>query len=228
MPRALEIVLIVIALWIAVSLAMLVVVTATLLFLSSAPDRPYRWRSLFARLHGWRPLGSDGIIYQRTAGCGLACYEMMLTDLGLQTDEADEDRFTVTPSGIGMTAIVDALAHRGVAAQGVTFDPVGQLRHFQEQRQARVMLLLDTAVPHGWLAPVVGPAWRLAQLASHGSLTPRHWVCLEGCSTDGVTLRDPLYGRTALSSRHFRKLWTGFAIVATNGAHGASGVDHGQ
>jgi hypothetical protein len=51
-------------------------------------------------------------------------------------------------------------------------------------------------------------------------------VCLDGCAPDnGVTLRDPLYGRTALSERQFRRLWTGIAIVAHNSGNGASRVE---
>lgn len=207
----------VVAIWVAVSFVALAATSVAILYLSAYPERSRRLRRILGRLQGFRPLGTEGILFQRTAGCGVACYRMLLQDLGV-TNVPEAAEFEVTPAGVSMAALVQGLVHRGLPAKGVLFEPLGQLRHLQRQPGTRLLLLLDEAMTHGWLAPIIGAAWTAARALSRGGLDPKHWVYLEDITEHGVVVRDPLYGRIEMTRRRFKKLWTGLAIVVTPAA----------
>jgi predicted double-glycine peptidase len=198
---------------VAVSFLLYTAFAGLTLFVSSSPDRSPKARRLLAALQRFKLEGTDGVVFQDMAGCGVACYAMVLANAGGQDDQIAE-RFQVTPAGVSMLAIIEELTRRGFTSQGVRFDPVTQLRQYRKRTGASVLLLFDTARPRGWLAPLLLPAWGIARTLSRSELKAGHWVYLQEVSDESAVVFDPMYGRLRLSVKQLENLWKGLAVVA--------------
>ncbi|NLT66799.1 MAG: hypothetical protein GXX84_09365 [Acidobacteria bacterium] len=209
-------ILLVIAALISLSLTALIALIVVVAY-SCNLDRETSARRFLAFIQGYRYLGRDGVVFQRSSQCAIACYRMLLARYGIGRPKDDNLEHYLTPAGMSMLNLLKALKRAGLDVRGVRFSGLEQLTTTVVRQQPAVVLLLSDALLFGRLRWLFAPGWVVVRAFAWKRIQMNHWVCLDSCEPEGIVVSDPLCGRVSISAARLRRIWDGRALVAAMG-----------
>lgn len=136
MPPLVHEILLVIAALISLILTALIALIVVVAY-SCNLDRETSARRFLAFIQGYRYLGRDGVVFQRSSQCAIACYRMLLARYGIGRPKDDNLEHSLTPAGMSMLNLLKALKGSGPRCTRSSFFRIGATHDDRRSPAAR-------------------------------------------------------------------------------------------